>query len=79
MCLCLWQVSMAGDSRSFIGHLLVTFGGAPSSNVADSLDGACLGRFMSLLLLCNFLAPILPLTMHKNRNFPMIPSTFNGN
>ena len=39
----LWQVSLAGDSRSLIGCLSVTFGGAPNFNVADSLDGAYLG------------------------------------
>ena len=34
------QVSLAGDSRSLIGHLLVTFGGTPNYNVANILDGA---------------------------------------
>ena len=39
----LWQVSLAGDSRSLIGHLALTFGGAPNFNVVDSLDGAYFG------------------------------------
>ena len=42
----LWQVSLAGDSGGLIGHLLVTFGGAPNFDVADSLDSAYLGLFM---------------------------------
>ena len=33
--MCLWQVSLAGDSGSLIGHLSVTFGGAPTFDVAD--------------------------------------------
>ena len=41
----LWQVSLAGNSGSLIGHLPVTFGGAPNFDVADSLDGAYLGPF----------------------------------
>ena len=41
----LWQVSLAGDSHSLIGHLPVTFSGAPNFDVADSLDGAYLGPF----------------------------------
>ena len=41
----LWKVSLAGDSGSMIGHLLVISGGAPNSDVADSLDGAYLGPF----------------------------------
>ena len=41
----LWQVSLAGDSERLIWHLLVTFGGTPNFNVADSLDGAYLGPF----------------------------------
>ena len=32
------KVLLAADFRSLIGHLLVTFGGAPNSNVDDSLD-----------------------------------------
>ena len=43
----LWQVSLAGNFGSLIGHLSVTFGGAPNSNVADSLDGAYLGPFIN--------------------------------
>ena len=43
--MCLWQVSMAGNSRSLIGHLLVTFGGASNFDVADSSDGAYSGPF----------------------------------
>ena len=43
--MCMWQVLLGGDSRSLIGHLLVTFGGAPNFDVADSLDGAYLGLF----------------------------------
>ena len=42
----LWQVSWAGNSRSLIGHLSVTFGGAPNCDVADSLDAAYLGPFI---------------------------------
>ena len=41
----LWQVSLDGNSGSLIGHLPVTFGGAPNFDVADSLDGAYLGPF----------------------------------
>ena len=41
----LWQVSLAVDSESLIGYLLVTFGGAPGFTVADILDGAYLGPF----------------------------------
>ena len=41
----LWQVSLAGDSGSLIGHLSVTSSGAPDSGVANSLDGAYLGPF----------------------------------
>ena len=41
----LYIVSLAGDSGSLIGHLPVTFGGAPNFDVADSLDGAFLGPF----------------------------------
>ena len=41
----LWQVSLAGDSRSLIGHMSVAFGGAPNFYVADSLDGAFSGPF----------------------------------
>ena len=56
----LWQVSLAGNFRSLIGLMSMTFGrnfrsliglmsmtfgGAPNSNVADSLDGAYLGPF----------------------------------
>ena len=37
------QVSLAGNSGSLIGHLSVTFGGAPNFDVADSLDGGYLG------------------------------------
>ena len=37
---CLWQISLAGDSESLIGHPTVTFSGAPNFTVADSLDGA---------------------------------------
>ena len=44
----LWQVSLAGDSGSLIGHLSVTFGGAPNLDVADSLDGVYLGPFSHL-------------------------------
>ena len=36
-----WQVPLAGDSEGLIGHLSVTFGGAPNFDVADSL-GWCL-------------------------------------
>ena len=54
----LWQVSLAGVSRSLIGHLSVTFGGTPNFDVADSLDGAYLGLFrLSKVFLC------LPLTV----------------
>ena len=45
--MCLWQVSLAGDSGSLIGHLLMTFSGSPNVDVADSLDGAYLGPFKS--------------------------------
>ena len=48
--MCLWQVSLAVDSGSLIGHLLVTFGGAPDSDVANSLDSAYLGPFRGLCL-----------------------------
>ena len=41
----LWQVSLAGNFSSLIGLMSMTFGGAPNSNVADSLDGAYLGPF----------------------------------
>ena len=43
----LWQVSLVGDSGSLIGHLPVTFDGAPNFDVADSLDGAYLGPFIN--------------------------------
>ena len=43
--MCLWQVSLAGDSGSLIGHLSLTSGGAPNFDVADSLDSAYLGPF----------------------------------
>ena len=33
----LWQVSLACDSGSLIGHLAVTFGGGPNFNVANSM------------------------------------------
>ena len=36
----LWQVS-----RSLTGSLVVTFGGVPNFDVANSLDGAYLGSF----------------------------------
>ena len=41
----LWQVSLAGDFGSLIGHLQVAFGGDPNFNVADNLDGAYFGSF----------------------------------
>ena len=41
--MCLWQVLLASDSGSLIGHLSVTFSGAPNFYVANSLDGAYLG------------------------------------
>ena len=34
--------------QDLIGCLFVTFGGAPGSNVADSLDGTYLGPFKFL-------------------------------
>ena len=43
--MCLWQVSLADNSGSLIGHLSVTFGGAPNFDVADSFGGAYLGVF----------------------------------
>ena len=43
--MCPWQVSLAGDSGSLIGHLFGTFGGASNFDVADSLGGAYLGPF----------------------------------
>ena len=33
----LWQISLAGNSQNLIGHLLVTFGGAPNLDVADTV------------------------------------------
>ena len=50
----LWQVSLADNSRSLIGHLSVTFGRAPDFDVADSLDAAYLGPFINLLFLLQF-------------------------
>ena len=44
----LFPVSFSGDSRSLIGHLPVTFGGDPNSDVADSVDGAYFGPFIFL-------------------------------
>ena len=41
----LWQVSLAGNSGSLIGHLPVAFGGAPNFDVTNSLDDAYLGPF----------------------------------
>ena len=41
----LWQVPLAGNSGSLIGHLSVTFGGAPNFNVVDNFDGVYLGPF----------------------------------
>ena len=46
--MCLWQVSLPSNSGSLIGHLLVTFSGAPNFDVADSLDSAYLGPFTFL-------------------------------
>ena len=43
--MCMWQVSLAGNSGSRIGSLLVTFRRAPNFDVADSLDSAYLGLF----------------------------------
>ena len=41
----LWQVSLAGNSRSLIGNLPVIFDGTPNSDVANSLDSAYWGPF----------------------------------
>ena len=51
----LWQVSLAGNSGSLIGHLSATFGGAPNFDVADSLDGDYLGPFNNLCNINTFL------------------------
>ena len=45
--MCLWQVSLAGLSRSLIGHLPVTFSGVPNSDVLDSF-GQCLSGTVRL-------------------------------
>ena len=41
----LQQVSLAVRVWELIGFMFMTFGGAPGSNVVDSLDGAHLGPF----------------------------------
>ena len=46
----LWQVSLAVRFWELIGCMFVTFGEAPNSNVADSLDVAYLGTFKSSVL-----------------------------
>ena len=44
----MWQVSLAGNSGSLIGCLLVTSCGASNFNAAESLDGAYLGPFTTV-------------------------------
>ena len=41
----LQQVSLPGNYGSLIGYVSMTSAGAPSSNVAESLDDADLGPF----------------------------------
>ena len=44
--MCLWQVSLAGDSGSLIWSPPVTFSGAPNFDVDNSFDGGYLGWFI---------------------------------